>query len=279
VAVWLAGMGLELKPSKTRITHTLHPDEGQVGVDFLGFHVQQVPVGKTHTGTNGHGTPLGFKTISTPSKDAQHRQQHARGEGIRHAWSLPQEDLIERLNRLIRGWVNYYATVASKQTCAKMHALLCAKLLHWAKRRHPRHQIDWVTKKYWRRECGSWIFGVKTGPTLYAHDRKPIRRHIKVRDDKSVYDGDWVYWASRLGRHPDVPQEVALLLKRQTGACAWCGLSFRADDVMERDHIVPTSKGGDDHPRNRHLLHGHCHDQKTAGDGSYAARGTYDKGP
>jgi len=30
-------MGLELKPSKTRITHTLHPDEGQVGVDFLGF--------------------------------------------------------------------------------------------------------------------------------------------------------------------------------------------------------------------------------------------------
>jgi len=70
VAVWLAGMGLELKPSKTRITHTLHPDAGQVGVDFLGFHVQQVPVGKTHTGTNGHGTPLGFKTISTPRKDA-----------------------------------------------------------------------------------------------------------------------------------------------------------------------------------------------------------------
>jgi len=218
------------------------------------------------------------RPVRTPRKDAQHRQQHARGEGIRHAWSLPQEDLIERLNRLIRGWVNYYATVASKQTCAKMHALLCAKLLHWAKRRHPRHQIDWVSKKYWRRECGSWIFGVKTGPTLYAHDRKPIRRHIKVRDDKSVYDGDWVYWASRLGRHPDVPQEVALLLKRQTGACAWCGLSFRADDVMERDHIVPTSKGGDDHPRNRHLLHGHCHDQKTAGEGSYAARGTYDKG-
>jgi len=36
-AMWLAGMGLEFKPSKTRITHTLHPHEGQVGFDFLGF--------------------------------------------------------------------------------------------------------------------------------------------------------------------------------------------------------------------------------------------------
>jgi len=28
-------MGLELKSSKTRITHTLYPYEGQVGFDFL----------------------------------------------------------------------------------------------------------------------------------------------------------------------------------------------------------------------------------------------------
>jgi RNA-directed DNA polymerase len=278
MADWLAGMGLELKPSKTRITHTLHPYEGQVGFDFLGFHIQQVPVGKTHTGRNGHGIPLGFKTIITPSKEAQQRHQQALGTLIRHAWSLTQEDLIERLNRSICGWVNYYATVASKQTFAKMHALLFAKLLHWTKRRHPRKPIDWITKKYWRRERGSWTFGVKHGPTLYVHDRKPIRRHIKVRDDKSVYDGDWVYWASRLGRHPDLPHEVALLLKRQAGKCAWCGLYFRADDVKERDHLVPTSDGGDEHPRNRQLLHGHCHDQKTAQDGSYAASGTRDKG-
>jgi RNA-directed DNA polymerase len=36
-ATWLAGMGLELKPSKTRITHTLHQHNGAVGFDFLGF--------------------------------------------------------------------------------------------------------------------------------------------------------------------------------------------------------------------------------------------------
>ncbi len=277
-ADWLEGMGLALKPSKTRITHTLHPYEGQVGFDFLGFHIQQFPVGRTHTGTNGHGTPLGFKTISTPSKDAQHRHQHALGVLIRRAQSLPHADLIERLNLVICGWVNYDATVASKQVFAKMHALLFAKLLRWAKRRHPHKPIDWVTKTYWRREKGSWAFGVKNGPMLHPHYRKPIRRHIKVRDDKSVYDGDWVYWASRLGRHPELPREVAQLLKRQAGKCAWCGLSFRADDVMDRDHLVPTSDGGDERLGNRQLLHGHCHDEKTARDGSYAVGGTRDKG-
>ncbi len=50
---WLAGMGLELKPSKTRITHTLRSHDGKVGFDFLGFHVRQHHVGKTHTGKLG----------------------------------------------------------------------------------------------------------------------------------------------------------------------------------------------------------------------------------
>ena len=34
---WLADMGLELKPSKTRIAHTLWEYQGRAGFDFLGF--------------------------------------------------------------------------------------------------------------------------------------------------------------------------------------------------------------------------------------------------
>ena len=40
--VWLADMGLQLKPSKTRVTHTLHEHEGNVGFDFLGFHFHKL---------------------------------------------------------------------------------------------------------------------------------------------------------------------------------------------------------------------------------------------
>src|SRR6266545_149444 len=35
---WLAGMGLELKTSKTRIAHTFLEHGGRIGFDFLGFH-------------------------------------------------------------------------------------------------------------------------------------------------------------------------------------------------------------------------------------------------
>ena len=36
-------MGLDLKPSKTRITHTLHSHDDNRGFDFLGWHARQVP--------------------------------------------------------------------------------------------------------------------------------------------------------------------------------------------------------------------------------------------
>ena len=65
---WLADMGLELKPSKTRITHTLHPHHGQIGFDFLGFHIRQHPVGKTHSGKSGsqyHSRLLGHSHYQT----------------------------------------------------------------------------------------------------------------------------------------------------------------------------------------------------------------------
>jgi RNA-directed DNA polymerase len=72
----LTDMGLELKPSKTRWTHTLTPYQGDGGFDFLGFHVRQHPVGKNRTGKDTHGRKLGFKTIITPSPEAIKRHTH-----------------------------------------------------------------------------------------------------------------------------------------------------------------------------------------------------------
>jgi len=43
--IWLAEVGLRLKPSKTRVTHTLNEHEGNVGFDFLGFNIRQHRVG------------------------------------------------------------------------------------------------------------------------------------------------------------------------------------------------------------------------------------------
>ncbi|MGL5942697.1 MAG: reverse transcriptase domain-containing protein [Waterburya sp.] len=49
ISKWLSGMGLELKPDKTRIAHTLYPElseDGIAGFDFLGYNIRQlIPCG------------------------------------------------------------------------------------------------------------------------------------------------------------------------------------------------------------------------------------------
>jgi len=84
---WLAGMGLRLKPSKTRITHTLEEYEGNVGFDFLGFHVRQYRVGKYRTRT--YRGQEGFKTFIRPSQQAIRRHQEDIGAVIRQYRGAP----------------------------------------------------------------------------------------------------------------------------------------------------------------------------------------------
>jgi RNA-directed DNA polymerase len=266
VSEWLATMGLELKPSKTRITHTLNPHNGNVGFDFLGFNIRQHYVGKTHSGktTGRYPKLLGFKTIITPSKEAQRRHQQAIGEIIRAHPATPQARLIGQLNPVIKGWTNYYATVSSKATFSKMAYLTYLKLRRWARRRHPNKSRRWVSSKYWRLEKGSWDFAPKNGVSLYRHYEKPIKRHIKVRGTKSPYDGDWSYWTRRRKRQPGLPRRIARLLHQQAGKCARCSLYFTAEDKPEIDHIIPKAEGGKDGYDNWQLLHAHCHHRKSA---------------
>lgn len=65
-----------------------------------------------------------------------------------------------------------------------------------------------------------------------------------------------------------MPKRVTTLLKKQKGKCTHCELFFRESDVLEVDHKIPKSQGGKDIYDNFQLLHRHCHDKKTANDGS-----------
>jgi RNA-directed DNA polymerase len=112
---WLSDMGLELKPSKTKVTHTLTPVGGNVGFDFLGFTIRQFLVGKTHSGTHPHGGMLGFKTLIRPSKEGIKRHIHDMNQRLRKVRSASQETLVKELNPVIRGWANYYRTVCSSR--------------------------------------------------------------------------------------------------------------------------------------------------------------------
>jgi len=95
---------------------------------------------------------------------------------------------------------------------------------------------------------------------------------VKVKGEASPYDGNLVYWSTRMGKHPEMPTRKATLLKKQKGRCSYCGLFFREGDVLEVDHIIPKSLGGKDEYKNLQLLHRHCHDIKTASDGSLGTK-------
>ena len=111
---WLGEMGLRLKPSKTRVTHTLNEQRGSVGFDFLGFNVRQYRVGRYHTRTH-RGRP-GFKTLIKQSKKACQRHLQEMREMIRQYKGAPQAALVKVLNPKIRGWAQYYSACVAKET-------------------------------------------------------------------------------------------------------------------------------------------------------------------
>ena len=276
ISEWLKDTGLELKPSKTRTAHTLKTHEQEPpGFDFLGFNIRQYTVGKHQSGKNTRGERLGFKTLIKPSKEkiAQHYREVA--DTITKYNTAPQSALISRLNSVIKGWSNYYSTVVSKETFSKLDNLVYMRLRRWGKRRHPNKSHKWVANKYWQSiKTRKWVFATKDGLRLTQYSDTSIVRHVKVKGKASPYDGDMVYWSSRTGKHPEMPKRKAKLLKAQKGKCSYCGHHFRTGDLSEEDHIVPTAQGGKNEFKNLQLLHKHCHDQKTAQDGSL---GTHDK--
>lgn len=265
IAEWLYDMGLELKSSKTKLTHTLNELDGNVGFNFLGFHVQQHEVGNYRAASNGH-FKLGFTTLITPSKAKVKTHLAKIAEVIDDHKTAPQAALISKLNPIITGWSNYYSTVVSKKTFTKVDHLTYDKLRTWARTRGKGN----INKdKYWRKVGDrNWCFSTENGWELKQHSDTPIVRHIKVKGVASPFDGNWTYWSKRRGEYPETPKRVATLIKRQKGICPHCGLYFTSTDVVEVDHIKPISLGGKDTYDNLQLLHKHCHDTKTAIDGS-----------
>lgn len=276
ISEWLYDIGLELKPSKTRITHILKPElseDRKAGFDFLGHHIQQYPISK-YQSAKLNGKPLGFRTLITPSKEARLKHQKDMRDIVRKHKNSHQAKLIKKLNECIRGWCNYYVN-SDAQTVgefSRQDHLVYQKLRTWGKRRC-KGSLNKAHKKYWCKVGNNnWVFAVnqetKNPLRLLTHSEYKCSstNYVKVKDDVSPFNGDLVYWSTRMGKSPEMPNRKAKLLKIQKGVCPWCQLRFREEDVLEVDHIQARALGGKDTYKNLQLLHGHCHDEKTALD-------------
>lgn len=253
---WLALRGLELSQEKTSIVHTSD------GFDFLGFNVRQYPKPKTGYYARMDKGKLPYKTLIKPSQAAISKQKAEIGTVVDQMRGQSQDKLIERLNPKIQGWVNYYRHVVSSQVFSEMDHWLWHKTYRWSRRRHPNKGRRWVYRKYYRRIKNRTSQFASQTHALVQHRATRIERYIRIQSGRSVYDGDEIYWASRLTRgYGDITPSQARLLRKQNGQCMHCHQAFHNGDKMEIHHLKARSEGGTDRYENLALLHKHCHDQ------------------
>jgi len=275
---WLSEMGLELKPSKTRICHTSEKlGEEEAGFQFLGFEIRQFKVGRHHSGKKpgnkekkaGKGNLLGFKTIIRPSKSKTQTHYKVLKYWCDKMKAVKAAALIKKLNPIIRGWCNYQSPWHSKRTFSKIKNLIWSRLWRWAKRRHNNKNRKWIARKYFRSPKNKriWTFYSpnQKGDTLnlLCHsDFSASVKWVKVKGNRSPYDGDEIYWSKRLGnKYLTIDPQKSRLIKVQKGKCAYCELNFKPDDKIEKHHLIPKIKDGNNMDKNLVLLHLNCHDR------------------
>ena len=261
---WLKTRGLELSQEKTKLVHSTE------GFDFLGFNCR-------HYGTenSSHWEKKNSKTKSLrrtkllikPSKEAVIQHYANISDQIDTMKSWKQEEVIRKLNPMITGWANYYRRCVASKTFSKMDNLLWFKLRKWCIRRCGRkstaqniqanfHTIE--TRKW----CFSTFKGGKPDLILNKYSDVKIKRHVMIKKGQSYYDGDTVYWASRLSKgYGNIAPSKAKLLKKQGGKCAYCNQLFKVEDLMDSHHVKFKAKGGKDEYKNLVVMHRHCHDQ------------------
>ncbi|MDJ0536517.1 MAG: reverse transcriptase domain-containing protein [Xenococcaceae cyanobacterium MO_207.B15] len=203
ISEWLKDIGLELKPSKTRIAHTLKSElseDGTAGFDFLGYNIRQFPAGKYVSAINGNKEILGFNTFITPNKNACKKHQEEIKRIIRKHKNSPQALLIKELNPIIRGWCKYYqfSDAQSVKELSRQDNLVYLKLRAWGRNRWG--SLSDARKKYYTKIGNKkWKFATREGNAnpfrLLSHSDfgSSSNNYVKVKSDASPYDGKLIY--------------------------------------------------------------------------------------
>jgi RNA-directed DNA polymerase len=109
----LGELGLQLKDAKTRIVHLT---EGREGIDFLGFHHRWVRAKRA--------THIMFLARWPSRRAMQRAHDRVREITARERLLLPIEDIVQDLNRYLRGWAGYfrYGNSARHFNLIELHA-------------------------------------------------------------------------------------------------------------------------------------------------------------
>ena len=127
---FLRERGLKLNDAKTRIVHR------EEGFDFLGFHIRQ------------YRSKIRSVCLAKPSKKAIKRYLEQIKGVISNNKQTKADDLISKLNPIIRGWANYYCYSSAKETFNYVDYRIWLMLWQWCLRRHSKKGKQWVRHRY-----------------------------------------------------------------------------------------------------------------------------------
>ena len=157
----LAPIGLRLSEEKTRVCHV---DEG---FDFLGFRIQR----RSWRGRTGKRAVYTY-----PSKKALASVMGKDRTITRRRKHRTLADLLRLLNRVLRGWCNYFRHGVSARTFGYLDHFMWWRVVGWMRKRHD--GLNWGTLH--RRYLPGWE--IRDGQT------EMFRPH-KVAVDRYRYRG------------------------------------------------------------------------------------------
>lgn len=257
---------LTLNQDKTKIYNSSQ------GFNFLGFSFITV---------NRNGID---KIKIFPSREGQTRILLNLRETVQSNKAASAYRLITLLKPKIIGWGNYYRYCECKEVFTKISHYIYQKIRAWAFRIDKRHGRTIVKEKYFPSGKAYYFDGSTYEDNWILHGKEKdkdgeireaflprlawikSKKWVKIKGKKSPYDGDHVYWTTRMSTYNRLPTRVTKLLRLQKGFCPYCKASFNLDSIMEVDHILPKALGGKDTYDNLQLLHKHCHIRKTQND-------------
>ena len=182
---FLKERGMELNDAKTRIVHR---DEG---FDFLGFNIRQ------------YHSRIRSVCLAKPSKEAVKRHLEHIKAVISSNKQMKSDELITKLNPIIRGWANYYVYSSAKETFNYIDYRIWKMLWQWCLRRHPRKGKYWIRRRYFMNiNNRKWIFGErKENILLFCRSFRAGKRYAPVKGFNSPYDASLhEYWGKRHGK-------------------------------------------------------------------------------
>ncbi len=253
VAKWLQEhVGVELSLEKTKITHI------EEGFDFLGFNVRK----------------YNEKMLIKPSKESKVSILRKVKELLDSNKTAKVETIIRTLNPLLRGWANYYSTVASKDAFSYCDYRIHEMLWQWVKRRHPNKSAKWMKAKYFtRRGDRDWVFTDGKWDIFHMSSVRIIR-HVKIQGNRSPFrsnDSDYFDQRHKQLLLKQLNRFQRRVVEKTNGKCGLCGRSISEEHFRKWrlngennicfHHMIPLRLGGHATVNNVFVTHRWCREQ------------------